>query len=105
MPRALTTFPMNQFGASRISRQWPGSTVISGKNIKAKQHHGIASAARVGGFGSELGLNPVVLAPSRHAEYEHHPPQKWKKLMKAPVSQAHMPYNNWVGIFVLLSKT
>lgn len=48
MPRTLTTFPMNQFGASRISRQWPGSTVISGKNIKAKQHHGIASAARVG---------------------------------------------------------
>ena len=84
MPRTLTTFPMNQFGASRISRQWPGSTVISGKNIKAKQHHGIASAARVGGFGSELGLNPV---------------------MKAPFSQAHMPYNNWVGIFVLLSKT
>ena len=34
MPRTLTTFPMNQFEASRISRQWPGSTVISGKNIK-----------------------------------------------------------------------
>lgn len=43
----------------------------------------MTSAARVGGFGSELGLYPVVssanamvLAPSRHAEYEHHPPQK-----------------------------
>lgn len=30
---------------------------------------------------------------------------KEKAHESAPFSQAHMPYNNWVGIFVLLSKT